>query len=74
MRAFAFLLLAGTAAVPAAAQETPPPEAQPAPEPAPAADATTAAAQDVPQTAPAAARDLPARHPSSWSWPHGRPA
>ena len=53
MRAFAFLFLAGTAVVPAAAQETPPPEAQPAPEPAPAADATTAAAQDVPQTAPA---------------------
>lgn len=57
MRAFAFLLLAGTAAVPAAAQEVPAPAAaEPLPptDSVPAADAATAAAQDVPQTAPAA--------------------
>ena len=59
MRPFAFLLLAGTAAVPAAAQQVPEPAAQapaaplPPAEPPPAADAATAAAQGVPQTAPA---------------------
>jgi iron complex outermembrane receptor protein len=52
MRAFALLLLAGTAS-PALAQETPAPPT-PLPDPAPAAEPAPAAVQDVPQTAPAA--------------------